>query len=149
MTSDFFYEYDNLKPNAQLPMTTSSTENAGLRITLPYQDVTEKPSWTVGSPECRSSILTIHSPDDLPTSFDDDYQTILKFGTAMEILITPKLTQTDDSLRSLSPSERQCYFEGERRLKFFKVYTQSNCEFECLSMRSVQRTLNVVSSPSN
>jgi Amiloride-sensitive sodium channel len=132
MSSDFFYEYNDLKLNTKLPMKTSSTENVGLKITLPKNlyRVTERKIT-----ECRPSYLTLHSPDDLPISFEDDYQTSLKFGSATDILITPKLTQTDDNLRYLSPSERQCYFEGERRLKFFKIYTQSNCELECLSMR--------------
>jgi amiloride-sensitive sodium channel len=28
---------------------------------------------------------------------------------------------------------RQCYFPDERQLKFFQMYTKSNCEFECLT----------------
>jgi acid-sensing ion channel, other len=32
-----------------------------------------------------------------------------------------------------APDRRQCYFNDERNLKFFKVYTQSNCELECLA----------------
>jgi hypothetical protein len=28
---------------------------------------------------------------------------------------------------------RQCYFAGERQLKFFKIYTKSNCELECMT----------------
>jgi Amiloride-sensitive sodium channel len=136
MSSDFFYEYDDLKQNTNLPMTTSAMKNSGLKIFLP-----KNPHRKINNrklTECRGSFLTIHSPDDLPTSFEDDYQTNLQFGSSTEILITPKLTQTDDGLRSFSPSQRQCYFEGERKLKFYKIYTQSNCEFECLSMRLVR-----------
>jgi amiloride-sensitive sodium channel len=28
---------------------------------------------------------------------------------------------------------RQCYFDGEKKLKFFKIYTEKNCKFECLT----------------
>lgn len=28
---------------------------------------------------------------------------------------------------------RKCYFDSERKLRFLKVYTQRNCELECLS----------------
>lgn len=28
---------------------------------------------------------------------------------------------------------RQCYFDSERKLRFLKVYTQRNCELECLA----------------
>lgn len=32
---------------------------------------------------------------------------------------------------------RQCFFEKERILKFFNVYTQPNCELECLANYTV------------
>jgi amiloride-sensitive sodium channel len=28
---------------------------------------------------------------------------------------------------------RQCYFQNERHLKFFRIYTKANCEMECLT----------------
>lgn len=28
---------------------------------------------------------------------------------------------------------RQCYFDEERHLKFFKVYSETNCELECIA----------------
>jgi amiloride-sensitive sodium channel len=30
-------------------------------------------------------------------------------------------------------TRRQCYFDGERQLKFFQIYTKANCELECLT----------------
>ncbi len=30
-------------------------------------------------------------------------------------------------------SRRQCYFDGERQLKFFQIYTKANCKLECLT----------------
>lgn len=33
----------------------------------------------------------------------------------------------------LNNSRRKCYFDSERKLRFLKVYTQRNCELECLS----------------
>lgn len=33
----------------------------------------------------------------------------------------------------LSHSSRQCFFNDERYLRYFKVYTQQNCELECLA----------------
>lgn len=33
---------------------------------------------------------------------------------------------------------RRCYFESERKLRFLKVYTQRNCELECLSNATLQ-----------
>lgn len=46
-----------------------------------------------------------------------------------------KATQitTSDGLRGYEPSKRQCFFNSDRQLRFFKVYTQNNCEEECLA----------------
>jgi Amiloride-sensitive sodium channel len=109
MSSDFFYEYDNSKPETKLPMKTSAMANAGLKIFLPKSQYRDTKIFRLT--ECRGSFLTVHSPDYLPTNFEEEYQTSLRFGSATDILITPKVTQTDENLRSLSPSERQCYFE--------------------------------------
>ncbi|KAM3957840.1 pickpocket protein 28-like [Aphomia sociella] len=38
---------------------------------------------------------------------------------------------TADSLKDYSPKARQCYFPTERKLKYFKIYTASNCMLEC------------------
>lgn len=35
--------------------------------------------------------------------------------------------------RNLFYFRRKCYFDSERQLRFLKVYTQRNCELECLS----------------
>lgn len=39
---------------------------------------------------------------------------------------------------SFEPLSRQCYFNYERRLKYFKVYTQQNCELECITNFTLQ-----------
>jgi acid-sensing ion channel, other len=44
-----------------------------------------------------------------------------------------KLHKVDESLRSYPPQKRNCYFEDERKLKFFKTYTKALCDFECLA----------------
>jgi amiloride-sensitive sodium channel len=36
-------------------------------------------------------------------------------------------------LRKFSPQIRECYFESERKLKFFKSYTKAHCDYECMT----------------
>lgn len=50
-----------------------------------------------------------------------------------EILIKPKLTTTSEKLRGYKPNQRQCFFNAERQLRFYKIYTKNNCEAECVS----------------
>lgn len=47
--------------------------------------------------------------------------------------IFTKVTTTSEALRHYAPSKRQCYYSYERQLQFFKNYTQTNCEAECLA----------------
>jgi amiloride-sensitive sodium channel len=56
-----------------------------------------------------------------------------RYEASPMVLITPQITVADDDIRSLSIATRKCYFEGEKKLHFYKIYTQKNCEMECLS----------------
>ncbi|XP_031639854.1 uncharacterized protein LOC116351846 [Contarinia nasturtii] len=38
-----------------------------------------------------------------------------------------------EGLRYYSPEQRQCFFNSDRQLRFYKIYTQNNCESECLA----------------
>lgn len=49
------------------------------------------------------------------------------------VTVEPKLTTTSKGLSSWKPMQRGCLFSHERRLRFFKLYTQHNCIMECLS----------------
>jgi acid-sensing ion channel, other len=82
---------------------------------------------------CNSPSLLVHSPYEVPGSFEKEEKFNIDFGFDFQVLITPEIITTDDSLKSLDPKKRGCYFKGEKKLKFFKVYTRRNCEFECYS----------------
>lgn len=49
------------------------------------------------------------------------------------ITIKPKLITTLNGLRNYKPNDRQCFYDSERKLRFYKIYTQNNCEMECLA----------------
>lgn len=80
-----------------------------------------------------SEAFAIHPTDELPMMLINE--DIFEFfgGNHIKVLITPTVIMSDKSLKALKPSERLCYFEGERKLQFFKVYTKHNCKIECFS----------------
>jgi acid-sensing ion channel, other len=83
---------------------------------------------------CKFWSFIVHSPFELASSYDVDTEIIdTHFGTDVDVLITPEIIRTDEALRSYEPKKRDCYFEDERKLKFFKDYTKRNCEFECFA----------------
>ncbi|XP_055599041.1 pickpocket protein 28-like [Uranotaenia lowii] len=49
------------------------------------------------------------------------------------ISVKPQMITTSEGLRDYAPHRRQCYFHHERHLKYFQVYTQQNCELECIT----------------
>lgn len=57
----------------------------------------------------------------------------LGVGEILIILVSPQMQLTDDVLKSWQPEERGCFVEGEKSLKYFRIYTRVNCEHECLS----------------
>lgn len=50
-----------------------------------------------------------------------------------DLLIRPKMITTSEGLRSYKPNKRQCFFNSERKLYFFKTYSLYSCETECLA----------------
>jgi len=81
---------------------------------------------------CLDSTFVVHSPFEMPDLYD-----ILKFcdigyGKSLEVLIIPEVKYTSEDLKNFDPEVRNCYFDGERSLQLFQVYTRKNCEMECL-----------------
>ncbi|KAK3911816.1 Pickpocket protein 28, partial [Frankliniella fusca] len=99
--------------------------------------------------------LVLHAPMDLPivgsafhnyafTSKDEaavqsarQFELIPMADEETVINVSPELTESSDLLQSVDVERRQCYFLNERRLRYFQVYTQRNCEMECLANHTV------------
>lgn len=58
---------------------------------------------------------------------------MLPLENDFHIAIKPKWIITSEDLRNYEPAQRQCFFQSERQLRFFKIYTKLNCEMECLT----------------
>jgi acid-sensing ion channel, other len=81
--------------------------------------------------ETGSFLLYLHLPNEITTPFHQ------KIRSPFECLKTLKMRVTsykaDDSMKSYSPEKRGCYFKGEKNLKFFKSYTKTLCDYECMT----------------
>ena len=75
--------------------------------------------------------IALQSPVDWPRFTKQYYRVPLKKEVIMTV--KPNVMETASNLRKYNPKIRQCYFEGEKKLKFFKIYTESNCKLECVS----------------
>jgi hypothetical protein len=85
----------------------------------------------------KSFRIYIHKPNEMVTQFHEflfiDFQNYIKFH------ITPHATRTDSALQKFPADFRKCYFEGERKLKFFKIYTKFHCEWECVANATLEK----------
>lgn len=90
---------------------------------------------------CRGPVqgfkVLLHIPGEVP-QVSKHY---LRVPVEEEVLISvkPNMMTTSESLENYKPWERQCFFAKERQLRFFKIYTQRNCELECLSNFTMDR----------
>ena len=75
--------------------------------------------------------ITLHTPGEIPRVSKDYFR--IPLGQEVVVSVKPNMITTSDGLIEYAPKRRQCFFNDEKFLKFFKIYSQSNCELECLS----------------
>ncbi|KAJ8727774.1 hypothetical protein PYW07_001893 [Mythimna separata] len=73
----------------------------------------------------------IQHPTDLPQS--SLYYYAVTKDQVSSLALSFSVLNTSESLRDYDAEVRQCYFPEDRYLKYFKIYTASNCRIECLS----------------
>lgn len=62
----------------------------------------------------------------------------IEFSEDITIAIKPKVTTTSKGLRNYDPKQRGCFFNSERKLRYFKTYTKYNCGIECLTNLTIE-----------
>lgn len=89
---------------------------------------------------CRGPVVGyrvgLHVPGELPQMSSHFVRIANERDTS--ITIRPEVVRTADSLRNYPPNARGCYYPNERMLKYFKEYTQRNCELECLTDHTLE-----------
>lgn len=63
----------------------------------------------------------------------NEFNIQVPISTDSLLSMEPELTITSEALRSYSPNQRGCFYNFERRLAFFEIYSYKNCIFECLA----------------
>ncbi|XP_059052635.1 pickpocket protein 28-like [Achroia grisella] len=81
--------------------------------------------------------ILLHNPAEMPRLTQQYFRSPL--SQEVVVAIKPNMMTTSSGLRAYEPARRQCYFPSERYLRYFKVYTQSNCEMECMSNYTYSR----------
>ncbi|KAF0751167.1 pickpocket protein 28-like, partial [Aphis craccivora] len=73
--------------------------------------------------------LIVHSPTDVPVGIQP---TAYVTGSSMlSVALSLNTIHTSHKIKTWKPNIRNCYYQHEKNLKFFKIYTLHNCEVEC------------------
>lgn len=75
--------------------------------------------------------ITFHPPNEVPQISKKYIQ--ISPGKQILFKINPSLIISLANIHKYSPVARQCYFQTERKLRFFNGYTQRSCELECMA----------------
>lgn len=83
----------------------------------------------------QSFKILLHSAGEIPQMKKYYYRIPLDYDTVMAV--RPNIMNTTESLiNNYSKEQRKCVVEGERKLIFFKKYTQRNCQLDNLALRT-------------
>lgn len=126
VSEDLRYEFN--ETSLATPWSASADVKSGLQITLKRN---QNDSDYENSKQCHYRNFIIHDPFEQPMTTD---RLIFDYGMSLDVLISVDVVESDENLRDIDVSKRNCYFKDERKLKFFKVYTKLNCERECRSL---------------
>ncbi|XP_061393666.1 pickpocket protein 28-like [Musca vetustissima] len=75
--------------------------------------------------------ILLHPPDDVQMVSENFIR--LSMQRQASIAVKPEMMTTSKGIEKYTPSQRQCQMSNERYLRFFQVYTEKNCELECLT----------------
>lgn len=57
----------------------------------------------------------------------------IDYDQELLVEVTPKHIRTTEQVLQMDINKRECYLPDENFLKYFKFYTVSNCQLECLT----------------
>lgn len=79
--------------------------------------------------------MIVHGPDDFPE--DTAIMKLLPAGRETLRAVTPTSGYCTEAVRTLSPRQRECVFESEKKLTYFPVYSETNCIQECCNDHTI------------
>lgn len=78
--------------------------------------------------------IIVHNVNEFPSNPRQSFN--LPYQKHIKVVIKPVMFNND--LRAVSLYKRDCHFNGEKILKYFKIYSKNNCEQESLSLALVE-----------
>ncbi|KAJ3654276.1 hypothetical protein Zmor_013473 [Zophobas morio] len=117
--------------NRTVPMRiTSINDGLYFRLHLNKSDIDEL------CDKSQGYRVMLHHPAEVPLL--SQRHTHLSTDQSYKFWIKPNIITTSTNLKDYDPHKRGCYFANEKKLKYYKVYTEPNCREECLSNYTIK-----------
>jgi amiloride-sensitive sodium channel len=81
--------------------------------------------------------IIFHMPNEIPTVFHKKHH--IAIDKYESLILNAKPFTTDSDLRDYSWEHRECFFQDEKKLLFFKSYTKEQCKFECMTNYTLKK----------
>jgi amiloride-sensitive sodium channel len=75
--------------------------------------------------------VVLHSPVRIPRLNREYFR--IPLDHAVVASVQPVVITTSQEVKTFDVAKRNCYFPSERKLKYFRTYSQQNCQLECLT----------------
>jgi amiloride-sensitive sodium channel len=99
---------------------------SGLSVQLKINESLLGPSCIKGTKGFR---ISLHMPVESPHISNQYYD--IPFSKQTNVIVKPNMIYASKSIKGYKPNDRLCYFNSERKLKYFKIYSKANCDNEC------------------
>ncbi|CAH1116195.1 unnamed protein product [Phaedon cochleariae] len=73
--------------------------------------------------------VRLHLPSNFPDVTDNHF--LVPLDNRVSAAIIPHMIKTSEGVKMFDVTKRDCYFQSERSLEFFKIYSQEHCMMEC------------------
>ena len=80
--------------------------------------------------------MLVHGSEDFPD--ETAVEKVLPVGRELLLRMNPTSGYCTQAVRQVAPSFRQCVFQSEMKLKYFPVYSETNCITECHMDSTIQ-----------
>nr|XP_015833861.1 PREDICTED: pickpocket protein 28 isoform X1 [Tribolium castaneum] len=106
-------------------LLAGASNGLSLQLTTPKNDIDY---------ECKAVQgyrVLLHTPMRMPRLKEEFFRVPL--DEAVVVSVQPTMIGTSEAVKTYNIAKRDCCFPSERKLKFFRDYSQLNCQLECLT----------------
>lgn len=73
--------------------------------------------------------MLLHNPVETPKIAE--FAFTLTPGEETRVIVAPRISAASKSIINIPLKKRKCFFTSERKLRYYRTYTQRNCVLEC------------------